>query len=57
MGKRRDPRIAARLQLRIAGIDAGGRPLLGMVMTRDISRNGALLEGIQGTFKPGETAI
>ena len=55
MGKRRDPRIAARLQLRIAGIDAAGRPLLGMVVTRDISRHGALLEGIQGTFKPGET--
>ena len=54
MGKRRDPRIHARLQVRIAGIDANGRPLLQMVMTRDVSRQGALLEGIQGTFKPGE---
>jgi PilZ domain-containing protein len=55
MGKRRDPRIPFKLQVRIAGTDAQGRPLLGMVMTRDISRHGALLEGIQGTFKAGET--
>ena len=54
MGKRRDPRIEARLQVRIAGVDANGRPLLQVVMTRDISRQGALLDGIQGTFKPGE---
>jgi hypothetical protein len=54
MGKRRDPRIQAKLQVRIAGIDARGRPLLQMVTTRNISRHGALLEGIQGAFKPGE---
>lgn len=54
MGKRREPRIKARLQIRIAGSDASGRPLLQMVTTRDISRQGALLEGVQGTFKPGE---
>ncbi len=54
MGKRRDPRIQAKLQVRIAGIDANGRPLLQVVTTRDISRQGALLQGIQGTFKPGE---
>jgi hypothetical protein len=55
MGKRREPRIQARLQVRIAGTDASGRPLLQMVMTRDIRRQGALLEGVRGTFKPGET--
>jgi hypothetical protein len=55
MGKRREPRIQARLQVRIAGIDADGRPLLQMVMTRNISRQGALLEGVRGTFKTGET--
>jgi hypothetical protein len=55
MGKRRDPRIEARLPVRIAGIDVNGRPLLQMVTTRNISRRGALLEGIQGTFKPEET--
>ena len=55
MGKRRDPRIQAKLQIRIAGIDASGRPLLQVATTRDISRTGALLEGVQGRFKPGET--
>ena len=55
MGKRRDPRIEARLPVRIAGIDVNGRPLLQMVTTRNISRGGALLEGVQRTFKPEET--
>ena len=54
MGKRRDPRIQAKLQVRIAGIDASGRPLLQMVTTQNISRNGAMLDGIQGRFKTGE---
>jgi hypothetical protein len=55
MGTRRDPRVEARLQIRIAGIDVNGRPLLQMVTTRNISRGGALLEGLQGTLKPEET--
>lgn len=54
MGQRRNPRMQAKLQVRIAGIDANGRALLQMVTTRNISRDGALLDGIQGTFKPGE---
>ena len=54
MGKRRDPRIQAKLQVRIAGIDASGRPLLQVVTTQNISRNGAMLDGIQGRFKTGE---
>jgi hypothetical protein len=54
METRRDPRIQAKLQVRIAGIDANGRQLLQVVTTRDISRHGALLQGIQGTLKPGE---
>ncbi len=55
MGKRREPRVQARLQVRIAGIDASGRALLQMVPTRNISRQGALLAGIQGKVKLGET--
>lgn len=54
MGERREPRIQARLQVRIAAIDASGRPLLQMVTTRNISRQGALLEGIQSKLKLGE---
>ena len=54
MGQRREPRIEAKLQVRIAGIDANGRPLLQIVTTKNISRQGALLDGIQSTFKAGE---
>jgi hypothetical protein len=54
LGKRREPRMQARLQVRIAGNDASGRALLRMVPTRNISRQGALLEGIQGKLKLGE---
>jgi hypothetical protein len=54
MGNRREPRVEARLEVRIAGIDAEGRPLLQLATTRNISRQGALVEDIQGTFKAGE---
>ena len=54
MGKRREPRMLAKLHVRIAGIDATGRPILLMVPTRNISRQGALLQGIQGMLKVGE---
>ncbi len=54
MGKRREPRIPAVLEVRIAGIDAHGRPLLQAAKTCNISRQGALLEGIKGTFKQDE---
>jgi hypothetical protein len=55
MGKRREPRMKVELQVRIAGIDASGRPLLQAVTTGNISRQGALLDGVQGAFEPGET--
>jgi hypothetical protein len=35
-------------------MDANGRTLLQIVTTRNISRHGALLDGLQGTLKPGE---
>ena len=54
MGKRREPRMQAKLHVRIAGIDDSGRPILLMVPTRNISRQGAFLEGIQGALKVGE---
>ena len=57
MGKRREPRLEARLQVRIAGIDGSGRGFLLMVPTRNISRRGALLAGIQGKLKVGEIIV
>jgi len=46
--------MLAKLHVRIARIDASGHPVLLMVPTRNVSRQGALLEGIQGTLKVGE---
>ena len=46
--------MQAKLHVRIAGVDARGRPILLMVPTRNISRQGALLEGIQSMLKVGE---
>lgn len=57
MGKRREPRMQARLQVRIAGSDGSGRPILLMVRTRNVSRQGALLEGIHGVLRAGEIVV
>ena len=55
LGKRREPRMLAKLHVRIAGIDASGRPILLMVPTINVSRQGALLEGIQARLKVGDS--
>jgi hypothetical protein len=55
LGKRREPRMLAKLHVRIAGIDARGRPILLMVPTINVSRQGALLEGIQAMLKVGDS--
>jgi hypothetical protein len=54
LGRRREPRTKLTLQVRFAGIDASGHAVLQIVTTRNISRQGALLDGIQGKLKPGE---
>ncbi|PYX57037.1 MAG: hypothetical protein DMG76_13165 [Acidobacteria bacterium] len=43
--------MQAKLHVRIAGIDASGSPILLLVPTRNISRQGALLDGIQATCR------
>jgi hypothetical protein len=48
LGKRRDPRIEIALPVLLIGVDVKGRPLDQRVMTVNISRRGALLEGIHG---------
>jgi hypothetical protein len=55
LGKRREPRLLAKLHVRISGIDASGRPILLMVPTLNVSRQGALLEGIQARLKVGDS--
>lgn len=54
MGTRREPRVPARLPVRIVGTDADGRPFSENVFTVDISRYGAKLEGIKAHVLAGE---
>lgn len=54
LGKRRDPRIDIALPVLLTGVDASGRPLDQRVMTVNISRRGALVEGIHGVLRPGD---
>jgi hypothetical protein len=53
LGKRRDPRIELALSVLLTGSDVSGRPLDQRVMTVNISRRGALLDGIHGMLGPG----
>jgi len=53
LGNRRDPRIEIALPVLLTGVDSHGRPLDQRVMTVNISRQGALLEGIHGMLTPG----
>jgi hypothetical protein len=53
LGKRRDPRIDLALPVLLTGTDVSGRPLDQRVMTVNISRRGALLDGIHGILGPG----
>jgi PilZ domain len=54
LGKRRDPRIDLALPVLLTGTDVSGRPLDQRVMTVNISRRGALLDGIHGMLGPGD---
>ncbi len=55
LGKRRDPRIDLALPVLLSGTDVSGRPLDQRVMTINISRRGALLEGVHGVLQLGDT--
>ena len=54
LGKRRDPRIDLALPVLLTGTDSSGRPLDQRVITINISRRGALLDGIHGLLGPGD---
>ncbi len=54
LGKRRDPRIDLALPVLLTGADISGRPLDQRVMTINISRRGALLDGIHGMLGAGD---
>ena len=54
LGNRRDPRIDLALPVLLSGTDVSGRPLDQRVTTINISRRGALLEGIHGMLRMGD---
>ncbi len=54
LGKRRDPRIDIALPVLLSGTDVSGRPLDQRVITINISRRGALLEGVHGMLNLGD---
>jgi hypothetical protein len=54
LGNRRDPRIELALPVLLTGTDVSGRPLNQRVMTINISRRGALLDGIHGVLQQGD---
>jgi methyl-accepting chemotaxis protein len=53
--ERRDPRITVQLMVRLIASDANDRPLEQEVMTINVSRKGALIKNVRGTFKQGES--
>jgi hypothetical protein len=54
LGKRRDSRIDVILPVLLTGKDENGRSLDQRVTTINISRRGALLEGLHGRLRPGD---
>lgn len=53
LGNRRDPRISLAMPVLLTGTDVTGRPLDQRVMTINISRRGALLDGVHGMLGQG----
>ena len=54
LGRRRDPRMKLALPVLLTGSDVNGRPLDQRVITVNISRRGALLDGIHGRLEQGD---
>ena len=54
MGRRKQGRTEAKLALKLWGTDASGKPFIDAVSTRNISAQGALLEGVKRQLKPGD---
>ena len=55
LGKRREPRTELSLPLLLTGTDVNGRPLNQRVTALNVSRHGALLQGIHGQLRAGDT--
>jgi hypothetical protein len=54
MGRRKEQRTPAKLAVKLWGTDASGRPFIESVFTSNLSAQGASLEGVRISVKPGE---
>ena len=54
MDRRRSPRIATLLPVRVWGIDAHSLPFMQLATVTNISATGAVVQGIQRQLRPGE---
>lgn len=55
MDRRRNRRVTALLPLRTWGVDTHGQPFTQLARAKNISGNGAVLEGMLRTMKVGES--
>ena len=54
MDRRRNPRVAAFLPVRVWGVDMHWQPFMNMATARNISACGAVIQGIQRRVRAGE---
>jgi PilZ domain len=54
MDRRRSPRVNVVLPVRIWGVDAHSLPFIQQATVRNISADGAVVQGIKRRVKPGE---
>lgn len=57
MGCRRQSRTATALAVNLCGTDASGRAFIERVITHNISRDGALLEGVRWPVRTGDIVV
>ena len=54
MDRRRNPRVAAHLPVRIWGVDAHDLPFMQLASVKNLSSTGAVIQGMRRQIKPGE---
>ena len=54
MDRRRNPRVTARLPVRIWGVDAHDLPFMQLASVKNLSSTGAVIQGMRRQIKPGE---
>jgi hypothetical protein len=55
MGQRKSARVDATIQVRLFGMDGMEKPFNSTAVTKEVSKTGAQIAGVQTYFKPGQT--